>query len=192
MKVYFRGCGRNVTMLEGSHAWPARPYDRRSMQMNTLWWWEVAGWNKCCGILIYRLITKCIILKHKFVLFRVKDHSEESRSRRLYEKHANSLDTHRYFSFYRRKAGHANCTKSFMSSLPQMTLVLWYKGKSVNAACANNRFLFWNPYKTRKCIVWAAYNIYWCYSRWYIYVKLGLKCRVAASAYSVAYSKRRT
>ena len=37
VRVYFRRCGRNVTTLEGSDAWPARPY-RRVMQMNALEW----------------------------------------------------------------------------------------------------------------------------------------------------------
>jgi hypothetical protein len=38
VRVYFRRCGRNVTTLEGSDAWPAGPYDRRVMQMNALEW----------------------------------------------------------------------------------------------------------------------------------------------------------
>jgi len=67
VRVYCRGCGRNVTMLEGYNAWPARPYDTRGMQMNTLEWWEVECWYKCRGILIDCLLPKHIIIRSTVV-----------------------------------------------------------------------------------------------------------------------------
>jgi len=88
-------------------------------------------------------MSKCIIIrKYKYRLFRAMGHSGEPRSRRLHEKYANSLDTHRYFTFYHFN-GYVNGTQRFMSSsLSEITLALWFKGKSVNAVGANNRRLF--------------------------------------------------